>query len=199
MGIFPLSLPHVPGYTARRRVKSDSLNVMTGRGCVHSIAVTHAGKLHKVTTLTMQKYQTFRAPILLSVQADSRRTVVAHNVIRRQVVKPFCRCAIFYAASDFSCIRPNDLMGKQHERTYFAITIKLRFHIHRKRKLYALCVMRYMATMEKHVNGRICPDTTCGWSCGCESLRMRRTESLHVAIHAEKKCKKIGCRKLGNQ
>ena len=123
------------------------------------------------------------------MQADSRRTVVAHNVIRRQVVKPFCRCAIFYAASNFSCIRPNDLMGKQHERTYFARTMKLRFHMHGKRKLYALCVMRYMATMEKHVNGCICPDTTCGWSCGCEWLRMRRTESLHVAIHAEKSTK----------
>ena len=30
------------------------------------------------------------------------------------------------------------------------------------------------------------PDTACDLSCGCEWLRMRQTESLHVAIQAQK-------------
>ena len=43
----------------------------------------------------------------------------------------------------------------------------------------------------------ICPDTACDLSCGCEWLRMRQTESLHVAIHAAKGCE-IGWRKMGD-
>ncbi len=53
-------------------------------------------------------------------------------------------------------------------------------------------------------NGKACKRTRvipyvriCDLSCGCEWLRMRQTESLHVSINVAKRYK-IGWRKLGN-
>ena len=34
---------------------------------------------------------------------------------------------------------------------------------------------------------RVCPETACDLSCGCEWLRVRQTESIHVAISCGKK------------
>ena len=61
---------------------------------------------------------------------------------------------------------------------------------------YAVSVsgMRYALSGN---NGKACKRTRVDLSCGCEWLRMRKTESLQVAIH-EAKGYEIRWRKLGN-
>ena len=51
---------------------------------------------------------------------------------------------------------------------------------------YALCGKNGKAWQRTRVIPYLRPDTACDLSCGCEWLRMRQTESLHVAIHRQK-------------
>ena len=74
--------------------------------------------------------------------------------------------------------------------------LKLGFHIRGKRKWHALSGKNGKACKRTRVipyrPTAVCPDTACDLSCGCEWLRMRQTESLHVAIHAAKGTKSDG-------
>ena len=144
-----------------------------------------AANSEKEATLTKQAND-FRGRIF------SREDIFARGYFREKI---FSREDIF-AGRYF---RVNSIFAKISSRENISNSLFAKFSSRENKVLYSRAYavsvsgMRYALSGN---NGKACKRTRVDLSCGCEWLRMRKTESLQVAIH-EAKGYEIRWRKLG--